>query len=234
MPFLPPRIPEVGQWAKLCRWLNQLRDYVQTLKPAMTLDTLVSHTSSGVTRQPLGGEGKGADVQWRGEWDATTAYAVNDIFIYGSNNSPGYSGYSAILRDGTKASTYIVKQACPAGTIPNLASVNAGYFDVLARGSWDILKIVTGDAYLQVDTTQTITLDSVSYKDPTLTLRNNEVSVELKPSQLRDQHDVWHDIQFRETNICWEDPITGIKSTMAVMLPRSKVYDPSTGEDVEQ
>ena len=180
----------------------------------------------------IDGDGVGSGIHWRGEWDAAIAYDVDDIFIYGSNNYPGHD-YTAILKNGTKANTYIVRKAVSAGTTPSLTTIADGTFDVLARGAWDILNIITGDAYLSIDTTVKKTIDSTEYKDPTLIFRNHEVKMELKPSALRDTHGHWHNIEFLETNICWEDPNTGIKSTMAVMLPRSKVYDPSTGEDVE-
>ena len=48
---LPGRLPEGGEFQKLKGWLNDLRDYVATLKPQNGFGTRTSRTSIGVSRQ---------------------------------------------------------------------------------------------------------------------------------------------------------------------------------------
>lgn len=45
---LPSRLPERGPFARLYSWLNQLRDYVASLKPSAGTNTRVTHTGTGV------------------------------------------------------------------------------------------------------------------------------------------------------------------------------------------
>ena len=48
---LPGRLPEGGDFAKLKAWLNDLREYVATLRPQNSFGTRTQHTSIGVLRQ---------------------------------------------------------------------------------------------------------------------------------------------------------------------------------------
>ena len=54
---IPNRLPERGPFARLYAWLNQLRDYVESLRPVRSVNTLTNHTSIGVSRDgnPRGG-----------------------------------------------------------------------------------------------------------------------------------------------------------------------------------
>jgi len=51
--ILPPKLPEVGRDAALYRWMNQLRDCIESLKPIESVDMLTSSTNGGVGRRPV-------------------------------------------------------------------------------------------------------------------------------------------------------------------------------------
>ena len=56
--MLPDKLPEIGKWSRMARWLNQLRDEVRSLRPTVSVNTLTSHTKLGVQRESQKG-GKG-------------------------------------------------------------------------------------------------------------------------------------------------------------------------------
>lgn len=52
MPNLPDVLPESGKFSKLFRWLNQLRSYVDSLKPVQTPNMRIHHSAVGVSHEP--------------------------------------------------------------------------------------------------------------------------------------------------------------------------------------
>ncbi len=58
---LPNRLPETGPFKKLYGWLNGLRDFVASLKPAISVGVETQHNKTGVMRRAtrVGGDDDG-------------------------------------------------------------------------------------------------------------------------------------------------------------------------------
>lgn len=73
-----------------------------------------------------------SSVQWRGQWDAAEDYVVNDIVIRSTQDE---------LDTGNEAGTYICVTDAPAGTAGPTEPTSGGYWETLARGSWERLTV---------------------------------------------------------------------------------------------
>lgn len=66
MPQLPHKLPEKGIGKAHARALNQLMDYVRTLRPVATINEEVEHTAHGTVRRPKANSsgGSGTVPRW--------------------------------------------------------------------------------------------------------------------------------------------------------------------------
>lgn len=63
----PKRLPEIGPWASLFRWLNQLRDFCVASQVRPGVGTRITRNSSGTTVE-AGGSVRKPDVGGKAYW----------------------------------------------------------------------------------------------------------------------------------------------------------------------
>jgi hypothetical protein len=77
MPTLPPRLPPLKRSRALGAWLNELRDFCETLMPSFGVGLQSSHTAIGVSHRVSVPPTQSAIGNWfQGEYSLTTAYQV--------------------------------------------------------------------------------------------------------------------------------------------------------------
>lgn len=128
MPSPPRPLPETGRHAALNHWLNELLAYVTSLAPRQSVGVLTSHTSIGVLREAQGGGEGTAKIQWRGDWNADTSYAANDIVI---DRDPG------AVANVRRAGTFIAVKSVAAGQPRPIEPGSELNWETFARAGWD-------------------------------------------------------------------------------------------------
>lgn len=126
--MLPDKLPERGRFRALYAWLNQMRECIQFLTPAISHGTRLAFTSAGVIREANPAAESVTGIAFKGEW-VDRAYAKDDIVTRGAVGS----GIGATLETIGAPGTYIALKAVLMGT-PAPEQPNAGdYWRTLAR-----------------------------------------------------------------------------------------------------
>ena len=90
---LPPRLTASTEQA---RWLNKLRDAVESMRPVDGSHTRVIESTRGTSilasARSVAVEGGGGGMNFVGEWSSTSNYVADDVVV---------------IRGGTEAGTYI-------------------------------------------------------------------------------------------------------------------------------
>lgn len=203
--------------------INQLIDCVRERTPLLGNNHKVDYLNNGFRiHHEESTRSVSEMLEFRGEYDSTEQYEVDDILIYGGN---GNASALAAIAAGTKAGTYRVKKRPLIGTEPDQETIDAGtnqYYETFSRGSWKKLVIKSGSF--------SITLDGTD--NGSLVATNGIVKFEVKPEEksirlsnadssgasvLLDLDDAeGKEIKLRKVDVCDDDGET-IKQAIALM-----------------
>ena len=143
------RLPKrLNSRAPSAAWLNQLRDCVEAMRQSRTDSTHTDETVRGTFIRAGRGKKASIPLKWRGEYSASSTYAVGDVVIYGSETSPTDTDFLTLLLNGTLCGTYILMRLKADGTQPDAPSEPNGfnpsdlpYWQTFSRGAWPVLTI---------------------------------------------------------------------------------------------
>lgn len=210
MPQLPEKLPEGGKpwWARLARAFNDLRDYVDSLKPQETINSEIEWNSLGVAIRPkaagTGTAGEDGEIPFKGQWSSDSAYDKDDIVI---------RALPSEIDDGNLIGTFIANQDIESGAVEAAGEVPS--FPLHSGSKWDLFSIVPNTKFVLRSGDQTIEIvsgDSQGTTDAKISLNKDRTAdAETGPRIILDLGDCGDDIiKVRRVDLCEVDVNTGI------------------------
>jgi hypothetical protein len=128
----------------LQRWARDVDDFLATVEPISSTDTLLARRTRGASRSALaigsGAAGESGTLQFKGEWLATSTYLEGDIVIRGATEA--LDGGEAVMDDGNKGGTYIAEEDIEVGDVP--PGEGESGVTALATGLLDETEVLLG------------------------------------------------------------------------------------------
>jgi hypothetical protein len=195
-----PRPPTgLGDLVPFCR---ELYDYLSSREDVSSPNTLLTRTTRGTSRSSLAGEGgigESTEIQFKGQWVATTSYFENDLVRCDTTGE---------RNDGRQAGFY----RCIAGITGNISnahpSADATHWVMEARGHWDKLVIRAGNRQIELDTTASkIKLYDITTTTPgSVTIDLNDIPVDATDKEIKFREIMGKDT---ESGGCWKMVVLG-------------------------